>query len=184
MPWLKHTNFDAALSPNVTVRKPPKSTSGVHAGKANASPRPKPKHGWLMDACSVAFKTPKKSSGSRKSHGGGRRGGHGGGSRKQTKAPAFGSRRSKPLPPGSERCACGGITGEAGTPDGARKWRAHIGTKRHMLWEVSPAHQNAKVGAQGASSQPLATSHGQGVAAVGTATDTGAAVAATRAEAA
>jgi hypothetical protein len=37
----------------------------------------------------------------------------------------------------SEPCECGGTTGVCGTPQGARKWRAHIGTARHMKWQES-----------------------------------------------
>jgi len=43
-------------------------------------------------------------------------------------------RRPAGLGADAERCMCGGVTGVTGTPDGARKSRAHLNTKRHMEW--------------------------------------------------
>lgn len=33
------------------------------------------------------------------------------------------------------RCACGGLTGVLGTAEGAKKWRAHLSSKKHQDYE-------------------------------------------------
>ena len=40
-----------------------------------------------------------------------------------------------PLSFDTERCACGGVTGICGTASGARKWRNHLRTAKHMDWD-------------------------------------------------
>jgi hypothetical protein len=39
------------------------------------------------------------------------------------------------LGPFTKRCECGGVTGICGTATGAKKWRSHNGSTKHMKWD-------------------------------------------------
>ena len=48
----------------------------------------------------------------------------------------------------SEPCECGGTTGVCGTAEGARKYRAHISSRRHQEWEERGRAESSWANAQ------------------------------------
>jgi len=103
----------------ITIRKPNHAAAGKKKKKNGGQRgwvRQGPPPAWILAARSVATVRSLKPSPSP--------------SPSRPKQPA-----GSALGEDAERCRCGGVTGVSGTPGGARKYRSHIGSKRHMEWE-------------------------------------------------